>query len=66
MNCIEPCVPTMFGILFVSYWGHWVQTNGPEIIVQFGMKTHKFLTQNTVNIVKFVSVNTSLQMCKHM
>ena len=22
MNCIEPCVPTTFGILFVSYWGY--------------------------------------------
>ena len=37
---------------------------GPEIIVQFGIKTHTFLTQSTVNIVKFVSVlNASLQWC---
>ena len=21
INCIEPCVPSTFGILFVSYWG---------------------------------------------
>ena len=37
---------------------------GPEIIVQFGIKTHTFLMQSMVNIVKFVSVlNASLQWC---